>query len=199
MITEEMIQRKERIIERRRNREPFCGPLGNSGRHWLVEYYAGAKSYFYIDELSKYRGVLEFTQCEDASLTVVKKLNHLNATHLKRCTIRTKGAITGIELTRVEDSRVFIQGSQQVVQVDLCSNVELYFESTELASEVKIVHASNTDLCVFVGEICTNLNSSMFSADQQVSFYRDGRWQSLLSQSLKEHGYLDLNVVEQIK
>jgi hypothetical protein len=198
MLTDEMRERKELLLERRRRREPFCGPHGASGHHWLVEFYSGSKSYFYMDEMPKYRGVLEFTQCQNASLTVPLKLNHLNATHLSQCTIRTKGSVSGIELTRVTDSRIFITGSTPIIQVDLCSSIDLYF-SMELAAEVKIVHASNHDIRVIVDGICTNLNSSIFSADQQVSFFHKGQWQSVLSQTIKEHGYLDLSVVEKIK
>ena len=198
VITEQMRERKAAVVERRRRGEAYCGSE-NGGKTWIVEgYNTGAKSYFYLDDLKRYGSSLEVARCSHASVTLPNKINHLNATNLHGCTIRiNKGLISGVELTRVSTSRVFLSGVS-VCQVDLCDKVDFFFPNAEEARKCKIVHANNVDIRIFVEEMGFELPTSLFSGDQQISFFspETGSFQNVLSAKVKESGYLDLNALD---
>ena len=198
IITEEMRERKAETLERRRRGEAFCG--SDNGKMWLIENFGistGAKSYFYMDEMRRFASSLEVTRCSQASVTLPNKGNFLNCNNLDRCTVRIlAGLISGMEVTRVTKSRVFVSGVS-VIQIDLCEAVDVYFPNAEQARKCKLVHANNVDLRVFVGDIGYELPTSIFSGDQQVSVFspETGSYINVLSSSVKESGYLDLNAI----
>lgn len=164
-----------------------------------MEGFVDAPHWFYLDEIER-RHSIEFTRCANVTVTIPKWFNHLNGTNLNKATIRIeRGLISGVELTRCTDSRIFISGTCHVLQIDLCDSIAIHFASDEQARRTKIVHASSVNITVFINKVQYPLNASLFHGDQQVSFYKDGHWNSVLSQDIKNEsrGYLDLTAVGQ--
>lgn len=142
-----------------------------------------------------------FTRSANSILTIPCKLNHVNAVNLDRCTLRLRnGAVSGVELTRLRDSRIILRGHVATLQIDLCEDLTIEFNSRQEAAVCVIVHASNAgSLKVTIkGEESVFLLPSLITGEQQATFLNDeGQWSHCATAAIKHRrGYLELTALK---
>lgn len=169
-------------------------------KEYRVEGWADG-AHLYLEEVGLSHS-LHWARSRDSNLVVPSKLNHVNAVGLEGCTLRLRnGAVSGVELTRLQKCRLFIRGPVSTLQVDLCEDVEIVFESKADALGCVIVHASNASIRILIKDeqdAAPVLLPSSILGDQQASFLdAHGVWAHRLTSAIKheKRGYLEIDKV----
>lgn len=188
----EMAEQREKRVPRTNHLE-FRGDVRGE---WRAE--GWHDGFLYLDK----KGSVQFSNSSGTSITAPMKMNHLNAVKLDGCKIRIRaGLISGMELTRCKNTEIFIRGTVNTLQIDLCENVTVHFDSMVDCENCAIIHSSNVGniLVLVKGHEAVEIPTSLFDEQQGTVLSVNGDFKSIPTSSIKHsRGYLDIDALKKL-